>query len=136
MSEFRLQVITPRKIVKDEIIQSITTPSADGMITILPRHTRLLTLLVEGIVLIKRKDEEEFLAIGGGYLETDGKLVRILVSRAYGQDEINHEQTELAMEEAKNLVSQAQTKEDRQNALSVLRRSVIDSKLIKKRRKV
>lgn len=136
MSFLKLKIITPKRVVVEEEIKSITAPSAEGEITVLPKHTNLFTLLVEGIIkIIKKDDEEDYLAIGGGYLETDGEEVTVLVSRAYRQDEINEKQINEAINEAKKLLSQAKSEPDRQQATALLRRSIIDAKLIKKKKK-
>lgn len=136
MSFLKLKIITPKRVVVEEEIKSITAPSAEGEITVLPKHTNLFTLLVEGIIkIIKKDDEEDYLAIGGGYLETDGEEVTVLVSRAYRQDEINEKQINEAINEAKKLLSQAKSEADRQQATALLRRSIIDAKLIKKKKK-
>lgn len=131
MNTLHLKVITPRKVVIDETISSVTVPTEDGEITILPEHVRLFSLLVEGIVKIKKEGSENDLAIGGGYLETDGKTVKVLVSRAYGQDEIDHELTNKAIEKAKQILSQS--KDERESGghdglTSVNNRLQIDKK--------
>jgi F-type H+-transporting ATPase subunit epsilon len=134
MNTLRLKVITPRKIVIDKPVNSVSVPTPDGEITILPHHTNLFSLLTEGIVKVKKDNSEDALAIGGGYLETNGKTVTILVSRAYGQDEIDHELTNKAVEQAKYILSKSTDEKERNEAMAVLRRSVIDSKLLKRRK--
>ena len=44
-----LKIITPRKVVHKEEVKSVTLPSAEGEITILPKHVPLFSLLQEGI---------------------------------------------------------------------------------------
>lgn len=134
MNTLRLKVITPRKVVIDKQVNSITVPTADGEITILPRHTHLFSLLLEGIIKIKTQTDEDLLAIGGGYLETNGKTVTVLVSRAYGQEEIDLGLTDKAIAQAKQILSLSKDLKERSEAMSTLRRSVIDSKLLKRRR--
>ncbi len=134
MNSLRLKVITPRKIVIDKQVNSVTVPTADGEITILPHHVHLFSLLIDGIVKIKDAGNEDDLAIGGGYLETNGETVTILVSRAYGQGEIDRDLTDKAVEEAKNILSKSTDEKERAEAMSILRRSVIDSKLMKRRK--
>jgi len=129
-----LKIITPKKIVFEKEVNSVTVPTADGEITILPHHTNLFSLLKEGVIKIKDNQNEDYFSIGAGYIETDGKEVTILVSRAYGQDEIDEQFINQAMEEAKKVLSQAKTEQDRQAALSMMRRAIIDSKLLKKRK--
>ncbi len=131
-----LKIITPKKIVYEKNVESVTAPADDGEITILPNHANLFTLLKEGIIKVKYQENEDYFSIGAGYLQTDGKELVILVSRAYGQDEINEKLINEAMEAAKKLASQAKDEKSRQEALSLMRRAIIDSKLLKKRKKI
>ncbi|OGK31197.1 ATP synthase F1 subunit epsilon [Candidatus Roizmanbacteria bacterium RIFCSPHIGHO2_12_FULL_33_9] len=131
----KLRIITPRKVVLEEEINSITLPSADGEITILPNHVNLFSLLNEGVVKIKYDRKEDFFAIGGGYVETNGEYVNLLVSRAYGQEVVNQTATEKAIKQAQDMLQKAKTNEERLEASSILRRSIVDMKLIKKRRR-
>lgn len=128
-----LKIITPRKIVIDQDVDLVSVPSADGELTILEHHANLFSLLKEGIIKFKQKDKENFLSIGGGYLETDGEVLTILVSKAYHQDEINRELTEKAIEDAKKILSKSMDEKERMEATSLLRRSLIDMKLVKKK---
>ena len=134
MNYIRLKVITPRKIVIDRQVNSVTVPTAEGEITILPHHAHLFSLLVEGIVKIKSTGNEDDLAIGGGYLETNGETVTVLVSRAYGQNEIDKDLTDKAVDEAKHILSKSTDEKERAEAMTIIRRSVIDSKLMKRRK--
>ena len=129
-----LKIITPQRQVVDEEVTSVTVPSVDGDITVLPKHIHLLTLLQEGIIVMKKGEKEDFLAIGGGYLETNGKEANILVSRAHKQEEIDAKLTEEAMEKAKKILIEAKDDAQRHEAASVIRRSVLDMKLVKRKR--
>lgn len=132
-----LRVITPSKVVIDDYAVSVTAPSADGEVTVLPRHSNLFALLKEGVITIRRDKtrEEEHLAISSGFLQTDGQILSILVSRAYGQHEIDEKQTQAALERAKKLLESAKDEHELHAATMLLRRSVVDLKLLKKRRK-
>lgn len=135
MDTLLLKIITPKKIVLEKEILSITLPTEEGEITILPHHANLFAILKEGIIKIKYNQEEDYFAIGGGYLETDGHEVNVLVSRAYGQDEIDEKMIEEAKENAQKILSQAKTDAERQQAATLLRRSLIDSKLLRRRKR-
>lgn len=130
-----LKVITPKKLAFEKDIESITIPSAAGEITVLPKHVELLTLLKEGVITIRSAKEEEYLSIGGGYMETDGNTIQILVSRAYNQDEINEKRTEEALDKAKKILTETKDKKERDEALSTMRRSMLDMKLLGKLRR-
>lgn len=129
----KLQIITPVKLVKEVEVTSVTLPTASGEVTILPKHQSFLSLLVEGIVTYKSEEGNDALSIGGGYLQTDGSILRILVSRSYGQDEIDEKTTQEAISHAQKILSESTDKAQILEAKSLLHRSIIDSKLIKRR---
>lgn len=133
MAVLHLKIITPKKVVLDKEIEKITVPSSAGEITILPRHAFLFTLLAEGIIRFMTKEDEEYLAIGGGYLETDGENVQLLVTRAYGQDKIDKKMTEEAIDSAKSEMKEPRDKQKYREASSLLRKSIVDLKLLKKK---
>ena len=135
MHLLKLKIVTPQRKVLEKEVFSVTVPSATGEITILPRHINLFTLLKEGLVKIKFDKEEEYYAIGGGYLQTDGEKVIILVSRAYGQKEINEKIIEESRRKAQELLRTAQTEKEKKEAISLLRRSIIEDKLLRKVKK-
>lgn len=135
MHDLKLKIITPKGVVWEDTVSSVTIPTADGEITVLPRHTNLFSLLKEGIITIRKEKREDFLAIGGGYLETNGEEVIILVSRAYGQDEIDKQRTEKAITRAKKILEVSKDDQERREAERLLRRSLIEIKLLKKTRK-
>lgn len=131
----KLRIITPRRIVFEEEVKSVTAPASEGEVTILPRHTNFFSLLKEGIVTIRLADKEDFLAIGGGFIETDGKEINLLVSRAYGQHELDEKLTQKAISDAEKLLKEARSDTERHEASALLRRSVVDLKLLKKHRR-
>lgn len=130
-----LKVITPKKLAFEKDVISITVPTVAGELTILPKHSDLLSLLKEGVITIRTEKEEEYLSIGGGYMQTDGKVVQILVSRAFGQSEINEEMTKRAIESARKVLDEVEDKSERTEALRTLRRSMVDMKLLSKMRR-
>jgi len=135
MAKLNLKIITPKNIALEKEIDGVTLPSTEGEMTILPRHINLFALLEEGIVHYWNGEESEYLAIGGGYVETNGETVSLLVSRAYGQTSIDEKQTQTALKDAKERMKSAKTEDARKEVSSMLRRSAIDAKLLKKKRR-
>jgi len=133
MKKFNLKIISPKKIAYENEVICVTVPSKTGEISILKNHIPLFSLLKEGILKIKDDLNKEFyFAIGGGYLETDGKEVTILVSRAFGQDEIDEKAILDAQKRAKETLAKTTSTIEREEALSDLRRSIVDLKLLNK----
>lgn len=129
-----VRVITPKKIIKEIDADSVTAPGSEGEMTILTHHTNLFSMLQDGLITIRTKSGEESFAIGRGYLETNGEDLNILVSRAHGQDELDQKETEKAMEQARQALAKAKDHKERVDATMLLRRSVIDSKLLRRKK--
>jgi len=135
MAHLNLKIISPKKVVLEKEVDSVTVPAYDGEITILPHHINLISLLNEGIIKIKANNQEEFYAIGGGYLQTDGTEVIVLVSRAYGQDEINEKIINEGKAKAQQLLQTAKDQKEKEEALALYKRILIQDRLLKKIRK-
>lgn len=136
MTTAQLRIITPSKVALEQEVRQITIPTVDGEITVLPRHEKYFTMLKEGIITILGSDgEDDYLAIGGGYMETDGKTITVLVSRAYGQDEIDEKMVDKAKSNAEKILEETKDMQEKAQALAAIRRSEIDFKLLKKRKK-
>lgn len=128
----QLQIITPQKISFEGEVTAITVQSAAGEITVLKNHEPMFTMLNPGVIKIKKPGNDEFLAIGGGYLETNKEKTTLVVSRAYGQDEVDAGEIKRAQDEAERILKSAVNETERQQALEMFRRSAIDAKLLSK----
>lgn len=135
MKALSLKIITPKKVVLEDEVNSVTAPGLSGELTILPIHVPLFAVLKEGVVTIKKGGDESLFSIGGGYIETDGKTLHLLVSRAFGQNELDERDIEEARKKAERLLSESKDESERQQALQTLRRSLIDMKVLKRVRK-
>ncbi len=62
----RLDIVTVERLVYSEEVDMVIAPGIEGELGILPRHAPLLTALTYGELRVKRGDEEDSFAIGGG----------------------------------------------------------------------
>lgn len=131
MSSIMLEIITPQRKAFSEEVQSVYVPTANGIIGVLPHHTRLFTALTEGEVKITVGAKDWFLAIGGGFMEVTKEKISILVSRAVHAHEINESELKNAQSQARAMISQKGKAEERAAALTSLRRSVLDLKVLR-----
>ncbi len=59
---------------------SVTAPTVDGEVTVLPNHIPLVTTLGIGRIVVKNGDKEEFTHdVDHGVLEVTGKRVTVLL---------------------------------------------------------
>jgi len=78
MADFKLQVVTPERIVLDEMVTSIIAPGALGYLGVLAHHAPLLTTLSSGRLTVRRADEIREYRIAGGFLEVSNNVATIL----------------------------------------------------------
>ena len=89
-----LQVVTAERIILDDEVDSLVAPGSDGELGILPRHAPLLSGLKPGELRYRRGGEENFLAIGGGFIEVLNNKVIVLADSAERSEEIDLERAE------------------------------------------
>jgi len=78
MAEFRLQVVTPERVVFDETVTSIIAPGALGYLGVLAHHAPLLTTLAKGKLTIRSGDQITEYDVSGGFLEVAHNVATLL----------------------------------------------------------
>src|SRR3712207_5212024 len=78
----RLEIVTPEKKVLDEPVDSVTVPTANGEVGILPQHAPLISALKPGILAYTRGGAVERMVSSGGFLEVSGVRVSVLAGVA------------------------------------------------------
>ena len=91
-NNFKLEVISPEKILFSESVQMVTVPSYEGDMSILKDHISIISFLRPGKAKVKKNDEnfEEFFFEDGTIEFNDNNLV-ILSSSAVNLKNINKE---------------------------------------------
>jgi len=119
-------------------VQSVTVPSINGYLTILPHHIPLVTPLGHGeIKIVHSGGTEEFLAVSGGFLVVMKKQITILADSAEHTHEMNEQKIMEAKERAEQALKNKQFADDRSyaDAVALLERSINQLKILKKRRR-
>jgi F-type H+-transporting ATPase subunit epsilon len=132
MKSFLLEIITPQKKSFSEEVEMVTVPTPNGTIGVLKGHARLFTVITEGEIKIVTKTKDFYLAIGGGFMEVFDDKVSVLVSRAVHADELNEAEIEKATKNAKEVLSKAKDKSERESALALLQRSHLELQVLKR----
>lgn len=97
-------IVTQDKVVFSGEVDSVNIPGSEGRMGILPNHSPLLTTLDFGEVVVRRSGQEEYYAIGGGFLEVQPDHVTILADSAEMADEIDLDRAEQARAEAERIM--------------------------------
>ena len=96
-----LDIVTPEKKVFSDHVDNVYLPGADGEMGILPQHAGLVTALQPGELRYLFQGQVVTLAIGSGFAEITQEKVVVLTDMALGENEIDEQQTEAAIERAK-----------------------------------
>lgn len=79
----RVEILTPRKIEFKGDADCVVLPTQAGEISILPRHSALISVLKQGRIRVKNKDKEDSFSIEGGVAEITEDSVVILLKKFY-----------------------------------------------------
>lgn len=115
---FRLRVVTPERVLAEYQAVSVSLPTPDGEITILPHHIPFASLIAAGVLRFTHEGKTEELAIAGGFVEvspTTGE-VTILADFAEHSADLNLAQIEEAKARAEAVMKQAVRNDDMQFA--------------------
>jgi F-type H+-transporting ATPase subunit epsilon len=74
----RVLVIGPERSVFDGEADSLVAPAFDGQIGILPRHAPLMTLLGNGVLVVRSGGTSSRFHVQGGFLQVVSNTVRIV----------------------------------------------------------
>lgn len=97
----KFEIATPERVVLKEEILQVTVPTEEGEITVLPKHSPLVSILKPGVLEIKKLDGEiEIISVSGGFVEVLLNKVIILADTAERADEIDLERAEEARKKA------------------------------------
>ena len=118
MEKLQLQLVTPERTVITEKASSITIPTTEGFITILPGHAPLVATLISGEMIVKNDAGEHPLHVGGGFVHIKpGNQITVLSDAAEHVDEIDLARAEQAKLDAEQALKQ-QSMSDEEYALT------------------
>ncbi len=79
----KLEIVTPRGVIFNQDVKSLTVPGSEGEFGILAKHASLVSLLDAGVIEIEKEDaSKELVAIDWGYVKVDELKVSILANGA------------------------------------------------------
>jgi F-type H+-transporting ATPase subunit epsilon len=133
MRNFHLDIITPERSVFSEDISSVVVPTVNGQIGVLAGHEPLFSSLTQGEIKVSIGNKEYFLAIGEGFMEVNKTGVSILVTRAFHAHELNEAEIKKAQIAAREALSKPIQGLDRAAAMAILRRSMLELKVLRRR---
>jgi len=114
--QLKLKIVTPERLILEEMVDQVSLPTTEGEITILPGHIPLIAGLNSGDIIGYINGEHVPMAVVGGFVEIKqnekGETeVAILADFAEHVSELSDEKIEKAKVHAEELKKQMENKE-------------------------
>ncbi len=122
--QMKLQVVTPDRMVVNELVDEVTVPGLDGELGILPEHTYLMSLLQTGVLTYRVNTHRSMLAVSGGYVEVRPDQVTVLAEVAERPEEIDVERARKARDQALREAKESNSEIDLASAQGRLQRAL------------
>lgn len=137
MARIHCEVITAERVVFRDDVTMVVAPGVEGQLGILPHHAPLMTSLTYGELIIHREgQEDEYIAIGGGFMEVGPGHVTILADSAERAEEIDIERAEAARLRAATIMAQERVEGvEMAQAEAAMRRSLTRLKVARRKRR-
>ena len=113
--KLQLKIVTPEKLILEELVDQVTIPTTEGEITILADHIPLVASIASGDIVAVSDGEHIPMEVVGGFIETkkEGNLtvVTILADFAEHISLITDAEIKKAKARAEELKKQAENNE-------------------------
>jgi F-type H+-transporting ATPase subunit epsilon len=137
--QLKLKIVTPERLILEELVDQVALPTTEGEITILPDHIPIVIGLTSGDVVAFVGGEHVPMAVSGGFIEVKkdnagNTLVAVLADFAEHVHELTDEKIEQAKAKAEELRKQMENKEvvDFEHFTTELERSLTRVKIADK----
>lgn len=124
MSHMLLEIVTPERKVFEKQIDMVVVKAIDGELGILPNHIPLVTPLKIGVVRAKHAEDEELVAVSGGFMEVRNNKVVILAESAELPGDIDLERALAAKVRAEKRMEQRRDEIDFRRAEIALQKAL------------
>ncbi len=111
MAEINLEIISPEKLIFQDVVDSITIPGTMGGFQVLKNHAPLMSTIEVGIVIVKKENETHYFTTGGGTIEVLNNKVLILADSTEKVQDIDIDRAEQAKERAEERLAKKKKEE-------------------------
>ena len=112
MATLKLEIVTPEAKVFSDDVEMVTLPGVDGELGIYPMHVPLMTQIVPGEIIVRKGGEDQFLAVGEGFVEITADHVSVISDMAIAATNIDEAKAEEARRRAEARLSGSLSAED------------------------
>jgi len=129
MATLKLEIVTPEAKTYSEDVEMVTLPAIEGEMGIYPNHVPLMTQLVPGEVLVRKDNQNYFMAIGEGFVQITGERVAIMTDMAMKAENIDEAKAEEAKRRAEARLAEKLDDEEAATVSAALAHSLAQLKV-------
>lgn len=123
--KLKLRVVTPDRILFDDIVDMVILRSTEGDLGVQPGHYSLSLLLGYGALRLKTSDGERVMAVMGGLAEIINDEITIMSDAAEWPEDIDKARAEAAKQRAEQRLAFKEGSMDVRRAELAMRRSLV-----------
>ncbi len=125
VSTLQVEISAPERAPVQLEVTEVTVPGSEGVFTVLPGHTPLLSTLGMGVLITwDGQGEARFFAINGGFVEVLDNRVVILATTAEDEEELDEERARAALLRAEERLRKREADTDISRAEAALSRAM------------
>lgn len=107
----KIKVVTPDKILLDEVIDSVSIPTTSGVITVLSKHIPLVSTIKAGEMVVRKAGAGIGYAVWNGLVNVRPHRrglteVVVLLERSEHVDDLDHDRAKEALARAKAMAEE------------------------------
>lgn len=107
-----LSIVSPVKKILETECSQVTIPTQSGLITVLPKHAHLFSLLDDGEVVVKSgKEDPLHILVSGGFINVSDDKVTLLVDYGAHSDDLDEKLILEAKERAEKMLTETASEE-------------------------
>ena len=135
MAMLKLEIVTPEAKTYSEDVEMVTLPAAEGEMGIYPGHVPLMTQIIPGEVLVRKDNQNYFLAIGEGFVEITGERVAVMTDMAIKAENIDEAKAEEAKRRAEARLAEKLNDEETATVSAALAHSLAQLQVKRRQRR-
>jgi F-type H+-transporting ATPase subunit epsilon len=131
MAAFKLEIVSPERLLVSEEANLVTVPGADGYFTVVGEHAPLMTVLKPGFVtVVGAAGQSQSFYVRGGFADVSPEGLTILAEQARPATDFDRAEVEAIIAEAQRALEAADTieaKDAAQTRLDAWRNVLLES---------
>jgi F-type H+-transporting ATPase subunit epsilon len=114
---FKFELVSPERLLISEDVESVIIPGTEGEMTVMANHAPVMSTVKPGIVTVKPvSGSEQQYAVFGGFADILPETCTVLAESAVHVDDLDREDLQRRIEEAKHQAEHAEDLDERNRA--------------------